>query len=81
MLLAIDVGNTNLTLGLYLEAELVVTWRVASDRNRTADEFGLEFVQLLKREGYSPSDVTEAAMASVVPPLNARLAEACRTYL
>lgn len=81
MLLAIDVGNTNLTLGLYLEAELVATWRVATDRTRTADEFGLSFVQLLRREGFTPSDVTEAAMASVVPPLNARLVEACRTYL
>lgn len=81
MLLAIDVGNTNVTLGLYLETELVATWRVATDRTRTADEFGLEFVHLLRREGFSADDVTEAAMASVVPPLNARLVHACRTYL
>ncbi|HWI53523.1 MAG TPA: type III pantothenate kinase [Symbiobacteriaceae bacterium] len=81
MLLAIDVGNTNLTIGLYLDAELVATWRLASDRSRTADEYGLKFVQLLQREGYSPADVTEAAMASVVPPLNARLVEACTKYL
>ncbi|HLN60357.1 MAG TPA: type III pantothenate kinase [Symbiobacteriaceae bacterium] len=81
MLLAIDVGNTNLTMGLYLEAELVVTWRLATDRARTADEYGMEFVQLLRREGYSPADVTEAAMASVVPPLNARLVVACHDYL
>ncbi|HYF93204.1 MAG TPA: type III pantothenate kinase [Symbiobacteriaceae bacterium] len=81
MLLAIDVGNTNMTIGLYLEAELVATWRVASDRSRTADEYGLKFVQLLERESYTPADVTEAALASVVPPLNARLVEACRKYL
>jgi len=81
MLLAIDVGNTNLTIGLYLDAELVATWRLASDRSRTADEYGLKFVQLLQREGYSPADVTEAALASVVPPLNARLVEACTKYL
>jgi type III pantothenate kinase len=81
MLLAIDVGNTNLTLGLYLESELVATWRVATDRSRTADEFGLKLVQLLTREGYTPKDVTAAAMASVVPPLNARLVQGCQNYL
>jgi type III pantothenate kinase len=81
MLLAIDVGNTNLTIGLYLDSELVATWRVASDRTHTADEYGLNFVHLLQREGYKAADVTEAAMASVVPPLNARLVEACRKYL
>lgn len=81
MLLAIDVGNTNLTLGLYLESELVATWRMATDRGRTADEYGLEIIHLLKREGFKADDLTEAAMASVVPPLNARLVQACRTYL
>ncbi|HEY3364200.1 MAG TPA: type III pantothenate kinase [Symbiobacteriaceae bacterium] len=81
MLLALDVGNTNVTLGLYLDEELVATWRMASERNRTADEYGLEIVHLLKREGYSPYDVTEAAMASVVPPLNSALGLACNKYL
>lgn len=81
MLLAVDVGNTNVTLGLYLDDELIATWRVTSDRARTADEYGLEFVHLLHREGYAPSDVVEAAMASVVPPLNAALARACEKYL
>ncbi|MGE5675141.1 MAG: type III pantothenate kinase [Mycobacterium leprae] len=81
MLLAIDVGNTNLTLGLYLEAELVATWRLASDRAKTADEYGLEIVHLLRRESYSPEDVTEVAMASVVPPLNRVLGQACQKYL
>lgn len=81
MLLVLDVGNTNITLGLYLEDELVATWRVSSERGRTADEYGLEFVHLLKREGYSPQDIPEAAMASVVPPLNGALESACRKYL
>lgn len=81
MLLALDVGNTNVTLGLYLDDELVATWRMASDRSRTSDEYGLEIVHLLKREGYLPSVVTEAAMASVVPPLNYALGQACERYL
>lgn len=81
MLLALDVGNTNVTLGLYLDDELVATWRMASDRGRTADEYGLEIVHLLQREGYTAYDVSEAAMASVVPPLNAALGVACKKYL
>lgn len=81
MLLAFDVGNTNVTLGLFLDDELVATWRMASERGRMADEYGLEMVHLLRREGYSPRDVSEAAMASVVPPLNAALADACQRYL
>lgn len=81
MLLVFDVGNTNVTLGLYLDEELVATWRMSSDRDRTMDEYGLEIVHLLRREGYSSSDVTEAAMASVVPPLNVALQRACEKYL
>ncbi|HEY8346010.1 MAG TPA: type III pantothenate kinase [Symbiobacteriaceae bacterium] len=81
MLLALDVGNTNVTIGLYLDDELVATWRLASSRQATADEWGLHFLQLLKREGYSRYDISEAAMVSVVPPLNARLVEACKRYL
>lgn len=81
MLLALDVGNTNVTMGLYLDEELVATWRLSSDRRRTADEWGLQILHLLKLEGYNPTLVSFAAMASVVPPLNAPLAEACRKYL
>lgn len=81
MLLALDVGNTNVTMGLYLDEELVATWRLSSDRRRTADEWGLQILHLLKQEGYNPSLVSNAAMASVVPPLNAPLTEACRKYL
>lgn len=81
MLLAFDVGNTNVTIGLFLDDELVATWRVSTDRSRTADEYGLEFTQLLGREGFQASDITEAAMASVVPPVNAAVERACEKYL
>jgi type III pantothenate kinase len=81
MLLALDVGNTNITMGLYLDSELITTWRVASNRARTWDEFGLEFTHLLKRDGYTAKDIDCAAMASVVPPINAVLARAVQRYL
>lgn len=81
MLLALDVGNTNLTFGLYRDADLVATWRITSDRTKTADEYGLQIVHLLRQHGLGPSDVTDAAMASVVPPLNGVLTAACQRYV
>lgn len=81
MLLVLDVGNTNVTMGVYLDDELIATWRMASERNRTSDEYGLELINILRREGYSPRDITEAATASVVPPLNPVLERACDRYL
>ena len=81
MLLVLDVGNTNITMGLFLDSELITTWRMACNRSRTWDEYGLEFTNLLKRDGHSPYDITHAAMASVVPPINAVLARAAERYL
>lgn len=81
MFLAIDVGNTNIALGLFLENELITTWRIASNRAHTWDQFGLELIQLLERDGHTPADISSAAMASVVPPLNAVLCRAVERYL
>lgn len=81
MFLALDVGNTNITIGLYQGSELLTTWRVASNRARTWDEFGMEFIHLLRRAGYSAEGITSAAMASVVPPMNSILARAVHRYL
>ncbi|MFZ5817099.1 MAG: type III pantothenate kinase [Bacillota bacterium] len=81
MLLVLDVGNTNITMGLFLESELITTWRIASNRARTWDELGLEFTHLLRRDGHTPSDITHAAMASVVPPMNVVLSRAVERYL
>ena len=53
MLLAIDVGNTNLTLGLYEGDQLGAHWRFATDHNRMPDEYGLQFLGLLQNAGKS----------------------------
>lgn len=81
MLLALDVGNTNISMGLYKGPEMLANWRMTSDRHKTADEYGLQLLQLLRRNGLGPSDITDAAMASVVPPLNSVLDTACHRYL
>lgn len=81
MLLTIDIGNTNITIGLYQGQELGPRWRLATDHERMPDEFGLQFVGLLAQKGFSPDDLDGICLASVVPPLTGKILEACRQYL
>ncbi|HEY2981398.1 MAG TPA: type III pantothenate kinase [Anaerolineales bacterium] len=81
MLLAIDLGNTNLTLGLYDGEKLGAHWRLATDHARMPDEYGLQFLGLLEHAGHSFKDLTGVCLASVVPQLTARVVQACREYL
>lgn len=69
MLLAIDVGNTNIVFGLFDGARLVDQFRVESSRGRTADEYAVILRQLLAMRDVKPSDVHAAIVASVVPSL------------
>ncbi len=84
MLLALDVGNTNTTLGLYQldgeKPELAAHWRVTSHRTQTVDEYGVFFVNLFEMHGMAPSQVTDIIIASVVPPVDSTLRQVCETY-
>lgn len=81
MLLTIDIGNTNLTIGLYEAETLTHHWRLATDHNRMPDEYGLQLLGLLTHAGCGPAHLGGIALASVVPPLTGRVAQACREYL
>jgi type III pantothenate kinase len=81
MLLTIDIGNTNLTLGLYEGDQLGAHWRLATDHNRMPDEYGLQFLGLLQNAGKTLNDIHGISLASVVPPLTGRVVQACREYL
>jgi type III pantothenate kinase len=81
MLLAIDIGNTNLTIGLYEGEELAWHWRLATDHDRMPDEYGLQLLGLLNHASYHVSDLKGIALASVVPQLIGRVTRACREYL
>ena len=81
MLLTIDIGNTNITLGIYHGREPAPRWRLSTDHRRMPDEYGLQFLGLLEHAGIAPADLTGVCMASVVPPLTERVATACRRYL
>lgn len=81
MLLTIDIGNTNLTLGLYNGDALGRHWRLATDHARMPDEYGLQFLGLLQNAGRAVSELTGIVLASVVPNLTARVTQACQEYL
>jgi type III pantothenate kinase len=81
MLLAIDIGNTNITLGLYTGEELGPRWRLATNHERMPDEYGLQFHGMLSYVGHSAKDLTGICLASVVPPLTGTIVEACRQYM
>jgi type III pantothenate kinase len=81
MLLTIDIGNTNVTLGLFSGEELGPRWRLATEHERMPDEYGLQILGLLDHAGLSPQDLSGVCLASVVPPLTGKFTEACRVYL
>ncbi len=81
MLLAIDLGNTNLTIGLYEGDKLAYHWRLATDQTRMPDEYGLQLLGLLTNAGRALPDLNGVALSSVVPPLTGRLVQACMEYL
>ena len=69
MLLAIDIGNTTVALGIFDEKKLKATWRLSTDVHKLADEYASLLLNLLKLEGLSFSDIDKAIISSSVPPL------------
>jgi type III pantothenate kinase len=80
MLLTIDIGNTNITIGLYEDEAPGPRWRLATDHERMPDEYGLQLLGLLEHAGHKSDDLTGICLASVVPPLTGKVVEACRKY-
>src|SRR5215471_10417518 len=80
MLLAIDVGNTNVTIGVFEGDRLAHSWRLAALRERTADELGILITRLFEQAKVPVSAVTGIAVASVVPPLTRPMEEMSERY-
>ena len=80
MLLVIDVGNTNTSLGVYQGSELVAHWRLTTARNRTVDEYGVHARNLFALAGLDFKAINAIAIASVVPPLNYTLKQMAEVY-
>lgn len=78
MLLVIDIGNTNIVLGVFQEKELLVHWRISTRREATTDEYAVLTKSLFQSSGIDPKGVKAAVLSSVVPPLTATLEEMVR---
>jgi type III pantothenate kinase len=81
MLLAIDVGNSNITLGVFEDVNLKTTFRLTTNASRTSDEFGLVICDLLKAKDIRTSDITAVTIASVVPKIMYSLTSGIIKYL
>jgi type III pantothenate kinase len=68
-LFCIDVGNTNIVMGLYAGEEMVAQWRIATDYEKMTDEYAMLILDLFERGGQDPADVQGVIIACVVPPL------------
>ncbi|MDR2267230.1 MAG: type III pantothenate kinase, partial [Christensenellaceae bacterium] len=80
MVLLLDIGNTNIKIGVVKDNQIVRTWRIASDHTKTADEFGMIFLDLMSSNGFSFEDVEGTIMCSVAPALNYTIEHMCVYY-
>lgn len=80
MLLALDIGNTNITLGVFDGERLAATWRLSTDHAKMPDEYSVTLTQLLQLRGMAVNDVDAVALCSVVPPLTPTFVELCRGF-
>lgn len=88
MLLAVDIGNTNITLGVFeignapdaSDYAPAARWRISTEPGRQPDEYGLLLTELLALKGFSPAEMTAVALCSVVPPLTVSFNELCASY-
>ena len=81
MLLAIDIGNTCIKLGMFQEDKLKATWSLATAIHRTSDDYGVALLNLMERRNFPPSKVTGVALCGVVPPLVPTFVEMCQKHL
>lgn len=80
MLLTMDVGNTNTVLGVYRGPELLAHWRLTTSRDQTTDEYGILARELFKLASLDSRAIDGVIISSVVPTLNATLAEMSQRY-
>lgn len=81
MILVIDVGNTNIVLGIYDGRTLLHHWRLSTNRQTTVDEYGIMIHNLFQMTELKLSDIRGIIISSVVPPLMSTLERLCHTYV
>lgn len=81
MLLAFDVGNTNIVVGVFKDKTLLHSWRMATDKNKTSDEYGMIIKQLFEFEDLNLKDVEDVIISTVVPPITYTLQNIALKFL
>jgi type III pantothenate kinase len=81
MLLAIDIGNTNVTAGVFDGDKIKTTWRVSTAIHRTADEYAHLMLSLMERRGIMGSQLKDVVICSVVPPMLIVFEQVCMSFL
>lgn len=80
MLLVIDVGNSNIVLGIYDHDKLIRDWRVSTDKSKTTDEYGILFHDLFRLSNLGFADIKDIIISSVVPTLTGVLEKLAKQY-
>lgn len=80
MILVLDVGNTNIKAGVFQQDVLAAAFRIATDRQKTSDEYGITLTQLLAHEGIKHTDIEGIIISSVVPTINYTLEHMIADY-
>jgi len=80
MLLVLEVGNTNILIGIYEDDRLRYHWRIETNQRKTEDEYGLVFTQLFRHSGVDAQRIEGIIMSSVVPPIMPALINMCTKY-
>ncbi|KAA9003615.1 type III pantothenate kinase [Paenibacillus spiritus] len=81
MMLVVDIGNTNIVLGVYRRQELLHHFRLSTDRQSTADEYGIRIHNLFQMSGLSVKEVEGVIISSVVPPIVQVFVDMCVKYI
>ncbi len=81
MILAIDVGNTQIVVALFDGDELKNSWRISTDKNKSSDELGMVMIQMLSLSGIDKADIEDVIISSVVPPVMHSLTNAIKRYI
>ena len=80
MLLAFDIGNTTMAIGLFRGPKLVKGWKIKTDRDKTADEYGAVLLNLFQVAALEPKKIEAAIISCVVPPLTPVIEDMCRDF-
>jgi type III pantothenate kinase len=80
MVLAVDIGNTNIVFGVFDDGRIMCHWRIGTDKSKTSDEYGILFRELMKLRDIDPDSIRGAVISCVVPTIQSTVTNAIQTY-